>query len=74
MNDPNLASERPMGALRSALSILTAAVGVGNGTKRDRQLARIGSGTLLVAFLILGSVLYAGMRLFVHLVQAQLVP
>ncbi|ULQ46510.1 DUF2970 domain-containing protein [Flagellatimonas centrodinii] len=54
--------------------ILAAAVGVSSGRRRGQELAHISSGALLLAFLVLGLVLYAGMRLFVHLVQAQLTP
>lgn len=73
-NDPDQPNDKPMSAWRAAASILTAVIGVGNGRKRDRQLVNVSPGTLLIAFLILGVVLYAGMRLFVHLVQAQLTP
>lgn len=60
--------------MRAAMIILAAAVGVSSGRRRGQQLAHISSGALLLAFLVLGLVLYAGMRLFVHLVQAQLTP
>jgi len=71
MQQPNDPDDKPMNAFQAALCIVTVCLGISNGEKRNRQLAKVGSGTLLLAFLILITVLYGAMRLFIYLVQRQ---
>ncbi|PPE72003.1 hypothetical protein C3942_20910 [Solimonas fluminis] len=73
MNHSGKPADKPMNAFQAALYIVTIALGISNGEKRNRKLASVGAGTLLLAFLLLALVLYGAMRLFVYLVQRQLV-
>ncbi|HSW12082.1 MAG TPA: hypothetical protein VLI06_04535 [Solimonas sp.] len=74
MQQPNDPHDQPMNAFQAALAIVNVCLGISNGEKRNHQLAQVGSGTLLLAFCILGAVLYGGMRLFVYLVERQVAP
>jgi len=71
MQKPEDSDDKPMNAFQAALGIVNVCLGISNGEKRNHQLAKVGSSTLLLAFLILVTVLYGAMRLFVYLVHKQ---
>ena len=72
MNHPEPAQKTPMNALKTVLSVLTLAAGVGIGRKRGHQLSEVGAGTLLLAVLIWIALGYGALRLFVYFVKAQI--
>jgi hypothetical protein len=72
MTPPDAPKEKSLNPFQAAVYIVTVAMGISTGEKRNYQLSKVGSGTLLLAFLILALVLYGAMRLFVYLVRQQL--